>query len=127
MSIFSKTAPDTYKEADFFNLSNTYFNYVNNAKADDNSDEIIKKINTLSYDELKIELIPYTFKTVDLFICIDEEAENFWIKYKEIYSKNNNANRYEKQAEFNKIKRDFLFTCRGLSSWRNETWTNCTC
>jgi CRISPR-associated endonuclease/helicase Cas3 len=96
------------EEKDFFNLSNTYFNYVNNAKADDNSDEIIKKINTLSYDELKIELIPYTFKTVDLFICIDEEAENLWIKYKEIYSKNNNANRYEKQAEFNKIKRDFL-------------------
>lgn len=99
---------EVIEEKDFFNLSNTYFNYVNNAKEDDTSDEIIEKIDNLSYEELKIELIPNTFKTVDLFICIDEEAEELWLKYKEIYSKNNNANRYEKQAQFNKIKRDFL-------------------
>lgn len=96
------------EEKDFFNLANSYFKQLNKAKSDDISDDLIKIIRSLNYDELNVELIPNSFKTIDLFIALDDEAENLWDSYREIYSKENKRSRYEKQAQFNRIKKDFL-------------------
>ena len=96
------------EEREFYSLAKDYFNSIENAKSDKLSDEILDKIKKLSYDDLKVELISDNFNTVDLFIMIDDNAEEIWERYKKIYNSDNESTRYEKIAEFNEIKKDFL-------------------
>mgnify|MGYP003601584245 FL=1 len=96
------------EEREFYSLAKDYFNSIENAKSDKLSDEILDKIKKLNYDDLKVELISDNFNTVDLFIMIDDNAEEIWERYKKIYNSDNESTRYEKIAEFNEIKKDFL-------------------
>ncbi len=114
-----KTLQDKDKiidEKDFFNLAQNYFNNIANGKSDEKSDKLLKLISQLQYskafnytEENKdtiFELISQNFKTIDIFIMIDNSAGQLWNQYKKIYNDKND--KFEKKELFNKIKSEFL-------------------
>lgn len=103
-------------EKDFFSIAKKYFNNIENGKSDEQSDKLLEHIWHLQYSkafdyskenkDTIFELISQDFKTIDLFIMIDETAEQLWNKYQKIYK--NKDNNFGKKELFNKIKSDFL-------------------
>lgn len=122
-SILQQATEDSFKnysklikEKDFLELSNNYFNSIFNRKSDDKVNELLEKIEHLQYEsafefsnenkDIRFELISKEFKTIDLFLEIDDEACKIWDVYEEIYKEN--IEKYDKKEKFNKIKSKFL-------------------
>ena len=98
---------DIIEEKDFSKIAFEYFKKLDDKKSNDTSNKLLESIKKLNYDEINIELILKNFKTIDLFIDIDDESKKLWSEYKKIYG-DNNLSIYERRAKFNKIKSRFL-------------------
>lgn len=103
-------------EKDFYKLANQYFENIDNSKSDDNSDVILEWIEKLKYKQAfesreetrdkQFRLISQSFKTVDLFIMLDDRAKELWEQSRKIYS--TELNKYKRKELFSEIKSDFL-------------------
>ena len=89
-----------------FNLkaSNKYFKLISQRSFDD--DELKNILNFLKFNEipLKFKLIENYGNKIDVFVCINEEAERIFNQYKYIVE---NLSGIERKNEFLKIKSDF--------------------
>lgn len=111
---------DLVEEKEFLDLNQKYFNQLNEVKSNDISLQLLKKIQKLKYKKAFdrdqsskgdiFQLIEKEFETVNLFIEINENAENIWQKYKKINEiKINDIKDYNRRKEkFENIKKDFL-------------------
>nr|WP_238318284.1 CRISPR-associated helicase Cas3' [Methanocaldococcus villosus] len=87
----------------FLNLNNKYFKKLSDYK--DKSKDILKVIEKFEYEKVEkefklIENIP----SIDLFVCIEDEAEKIWEEFERI---NKIKDAFERRREFLKIKREF--------------------
>ena len=89
-----------------FNLkaSNQYFDLISKRSFDD--EELKSIINYLKFAEipLKFKLIENSVKGIDVFVCVNEEAEEIFKQYKHIVD---NLKGFERKSEFLKIKNKF--------------------
>ena len=111
---------DLIAEKNFFKLNNNYFKQLNQVKSNDQSLQLLNKIQKLKYEkafwqnendtEEIFELIAQDFATVNLFIEIDEQAQEVWNKYEEIndIQVENMEDYSRRKEEFEKIKKEFL-------------------
>jgi len=94
-------------ESDFlFHITN-YYNAVSEKSRTDNSDKLIEHMKNLQFEDIynKFNLIDKeSYKTKDIFIEIDENAENLWNRFLGMMSIQDLFKRKEK---FLKIKKDF--------------------
>lgn len=103
------------EEKDIFQLSKAYFDLLKKYSKTDESNSILSSVIGLDYKDAFVassgsgknknafELIEQDFKTVDVFIEIDENAISIWEKYNLILKI---KNQFERKKEFNKIKKD---------------------
>lgn len=103
------------EEKDVFELAEKYYMGLK-THGNDESNALLETIGELGYREAfapgmdegnkspGFELIPKEFKTVDVFIEIDDEASEVWSKYQGIKSM---KNRFERKRKLNRIKKDF--------------------
>ncbi|MGM0500497.1 MAG: CRISPR-associated helicase Cas3' [Bacillota bacterium] len=111
---------DIVEEKEFLKLNQRYFSQLNGVKSDDISEQLLEKIQSLKYEKAfwkddsnlgeTFALIEQDFATVNLFIEINEEAQEVWNRYEEINAiEINNMNDYSKRKEkFENIKKQFL-------------------
>ncbi|GMQ57328.1 CRISPR-associated helicase/endonuclease Cas3 [Vallitalea sediminicola] len=96
---------DIIEEKEFYNLSKSYFELLNDGKSDDLSIEIWENISKLLYNDAlgqdQFKLINKDFKTVDLFIEVDDEAGKVYQDYSENQKEQNLT---IKKEVYNKIK-----------------------
>lgn len=89
-----------------FNLkaSNQYFDLISKRSFDD--EELKSIINYLKFAEipLKFKLIENSVRGIDVFVCVNEEAESIFNQYKYIVE---NLSGFERKSEFLKIKNKF--------------------
>jgi len=89
-----------------FNLkaSNKYFKLISQRSFDD--DELRNILNYLKFNEIsiKFKLIENHGNKIDVFVCINEDAENIFNKYKYIVD---NLSGFKRKNEFLKIKSEF--------------------
>jgi len=100
------------EEKDIHELSYLYFNNLKKYSSRNDSVLLLELISKMNYrdafeDKEKnkhiFEIIPQSFKTVDVFIEIDDEASNVWRQMEEIkYIKD----RFVRKRELNRIKKD---------------------
>lgn len=96
---------DFCSEKDFnLKASNKYFNFISQRSFDDN--ELKKILNFLKFNEIpnKFKLIENFGNKIDVFVCINEEAENIFNQYQFIVENLPGINR---KNEFLKIKSKF--------------------
>ncbi|ADG13847.1 CRISPR-associated helicase/endonuclease Cas3 [Methanocaldococcus infernus] len=91
------------EEKEFLRLNNLYFKKLSIYK--DKSKEILKTIENFRYEDVEnkfklIENIP----SLDLFVCVEDEAKRIWKKYEEIKEI---KDVFKRRKEFLKIKKDF--------------------
>jgi CRISPR-associated endonuclease/helicase Cas3 len=92
-------------EKEFLSLSNSYFDKVNQGKADDKSKGILEDVKNLNFEEMsKFKLIEAEYQKVDVFVELNEEAQKVYRKYQEIREIKNT---FERKNEFLKIRKDF--------------------
>ena len=110
--IISKTK-DVLKEASkkqieekgFLSLNNSYFDRVNQGKADDEAKEILEEVKKLNFGELdKFKLIQDTYKKIDIFVETDEKGREIYQKYKDLSLI---KDLFKRKNEFLKIKKNF--------------------
>ncbi|AEF96792.1 helicase domain protein [Methanotorris igneus Kol 5] len=94
---------DVIDEKMFLKLNNKYFKKLSNYK--DKSEDILKTIEKFEYNvvEGKFKLIE-NIPSIDLFVCIEDEAEKVWEEFERI---NEIKDVFERRREFLKIKRKF--------------------
>ncbi|CAB3287350.1 CRISPR-associated helicase Cas3 [Methanocaldococcus lauensis] len=94
---------DVIDEREFLKLNIKYFQKLRNYK--DKSKEILKIIENFKYDEInnKFKLIENP-PSIDLFVCVEDEAEKVWGEYKTIMEI---KNIYERRKKFLEIKKKF--------------------
>ncbi|CAB3289802.1 CRISPR-associated helicase Cas3 [Methanocaldococcus lauensis] len=94
---------DVIDEREFLKLNNKYFQKLRNYK--DKSKEILKIIENFKYDEInnKFKLIENP-PSIDLFVCVEDEAEKVWEEYETIMEI---KNIYERRKKFLEIKKKF--------------------
>jgi CRISPR-associated endonuclease/helicase Cas3 len=93
------------EEKSFLSLNNSYFNRVNQGKADDEAKEILEKVKKLNFGELnKFKLIQDTYKKIDIFTETDEKGREIYQKYKDLSSI---KDLFKRKNEFLKIKKNF--------------------
>ena len=89
-----------------FNLkaSTKYFKLISERNHDD--DELIECLNNLKFNEIPsmFKLIENHQNRMDIFVCINEEAERIFTQYKYIVE---NLSGFERKEEFLKIKSKF--------------------
>ena len=91
------------EEKELLNLNNLYFNKLKNY--DDSSKELLEIIKKFKY-----ELVPKKFKLIEeipqinLFVNVEEDAEEIYEKYENIKEI---SNPFERKKEFLKIKKEF--------------------
>jgi CRISPR-associated endonuclease/helicase Cas3 len=101
------------EEKEIFQLAQLYYKGLKTHGSDE-SEGLLNCIKELRYREAfeykedknsqNFELIKQDFKTVDVFIEIDDEAAKVWKEYKEIKQM---KNRFERKRQLNKQKKDF--------------------
>lgn len=102
------------EEKEIFQLAEKYYKGLKN-HGNDESESLLKSIRELGYresfeykkDEKKtqaFELIRQEFKTVDVYVEIDDEASKVWERYKNIKRM---KDRFERRREINRLKKDF--------------------
>lgn len=92
-------------EKDFnLNASNQYFDLISKRSFDDG--ELKSIINYLNFEEIpsKFKLIENRNDGIDVFVCVNKEAEEIFNQYKYIVE---NLNGFERKNEFLKIKNKF--------------------
>jgi CRISPR-associated endonuclease/helicase Cas3 len=96
-------------EKDFRKYSYEYYKNLKEIASEDISNKILNELSRLKYEEALnpdlFSLIKKDFKTIDVFIEIDENAKKLWEQYnmlKEI------DNVFERRKEYLKIKSQFL-------------------
>jgi len=67
------------EEKSFLSLNNSYFDKVNQGKADDEAKEILEEVKKLNFGELnKFKLIQDTYKKIDIFVETDEKGREIY-------------------------------------------------
>ena len=92
-------------EKDFnLNASNQYFDLISKRSFDDN--ELKKILNQLWFEKIpsKFKLIENKGKGIDVFVCVNDEAENIFNQYKNIVD---NLSGIDKKNAFLTIKNKF--------------------
>jgi len=97
------------EEPNFLDINNQYYSKITKSKSDDISIEILKHIEELKYKsafegEKRFRLFDNTFKTVDVFINIDNKSEELWNQYMKIKE----FEIHDRKKAFDKIKSNFL-------------------
>lgn len=105
------------EEKDILNLSNKYFEQLYKYGDDGIGKELLDMINNLNYkdafeytenkekNERVFSLISTRYKTIEVFIELDEEARKLWAKFQEL---SKIKDRFVRKKEFSKIKKEFL-------------------
>lgn len=97
----------TISESNFLYLSDAYFENIKTGQSTDESEEIIDYIKKLNFGDLsKFELIKEEPYKVDIFVNLDDNAEDAWHKYQTIIH-DKELRGFEKKREFSKIKKTF--------------------
>ena len=101
------------EEKEIFQLAERYYRGLK-AHGSDESERLLDCIKELKYKEAfeykddkssqPFELIRQEFKTVDVFIEIDDEAAKVWEEYQDIKQI---KDRFERKRQLNKLKKDF--------------------
>lgn len=101
------------EEKEIFRLAERYYRGLK-SHGSDKSEGLLNCIKELKYKEAfeyregsntqVFELIEQDFKTVDVFIEVDDEASKVWEEYR---STKNIKNRFERKRQLNKQKKDF--------------------
>lgn len=104
---------ETIEEREIYKFSKAYFSSLKKHSSEDESTGILKMIEDMNirdafeFDAEKknkvFEMIPKSFKTVDVFIELDEAASEVWGKYEQVKKI---KNRFERKRELNKFKKD---------------------
>lgn len=105
--------PDRISEKSFFEFNKEYFSLVDAEKSNDQSNDLLKWIENLQYENAFengknyeiFRLIRQKYETVDLFIAIDEDADELWELYLELSDINDP---WQRKAFFEEFKEDFL-------------------
>lgn len=91
-------------ESEFLELNKKYFEKVAIGKSDDDSKEILKNVEELEFYELSnFKLIEKDYPEIDVFIELDDSAEEVWQKYQEMQK----LPPLKRKKEFLKIKSQF--------------------
>lgn len=105
------------EEKNLMGLSHKYFAELQKYGDDQQGREILNMIKELLYKDAfecsqeseknkkVFRLIEEKFKTVDIFVELDEKAAKLWKQYEEL---KNIKNMFERRKQFGLIKRDFL-------------------
>lgn len=104
---------DVVSEKDFFNLNKKYFTLVDAEKSNDQSNDLLKWIKSLQYKKAfedrdnknRFKLIDHRYDTIDLFIPVDDKAEDLWYKYEEL---DLIESPWERKKVFEEFKEKFL-------------------
>jgi len=104
--IFNSINNKVIEEPRILELNNRYFIKVREGMSDDESNENLRYLYTLSFKEIgeKFKLIEEDYLKVDVFIEIDDEAKEVWREFKQIKKI---ENLFERKKEFLKIKKKF--------------------
>lgn len=99
------------RESDFLNIIDHYYKDMQEKMASDKSRELLSALYRMKYDSSDesisirdFKLIDNSYSKIDVFIEIDDDAEEVWqdyLKIKEI------KDLFERRLEFSKIKADF--------------------
>jgi len=95
-----------FEERDFVTifLSN-YYDHVRERGSEEPSEKVIEALESLRFSEISdFRLIEEDYWKLDVFVEVDEEAEQIWSKYEEIMKK---EDRLERRREFLKMKKRF--------------------
>ncbi len=94
------------EEKDFFNMSNSYYKLLNQGIiADNESENILQAVCSLNYKKIQeFRLIEENYEKADLFIEIDEEAQDVWNKYLAL---SDIADRWQRREKFYRFKNKF--------------------
>ena len=102
---------EVIEEKEFWNIVNLYYLEVQKKKSSDISNEFINAIYRLKYDstdEIKgigdFKLIEEDYPKFEVFIELNEEAEDIWRRYSELKQIKDPVKR---RVEFDKMKADF--------------------
>jgi len=104
--IFNSINNKVIEEPRILELNNRYFIKVREGMSDDESNENLRYLYTLSFKEIgeKFKLIEEDHLKIDVFIEIDDEAKEVWSEFKQIKKI---ENLFERKKEFLKIKKKF--------------------
>ena len=98
---------DMIAEPKFLDLNDAYFEGVKRGQSDDKAKEILTDVKRLNFAELsEFKLIKEEHYKADVFVELDDEAEEVWTKYQEIIT-NKELKGFEKRKEFLRIKKRF--------------------
>jgi len=98
---------DMIAEPKFLDLNDAYFEGVKRGQSDDESKEILIDVKRLNFAELsQFKLIKEEHYKTDVFVELDNEAEEVWKKYQELIT-NKELKGFEKRKEFLRIKKRF--------------------
>jgi len=93
------------EEKSFLSLNDSYFDKVNQGKADVEAKEILEEVKKLNFGELnKFKLIQDTYKKIDIFVETDEKGREIYQKYKGLSLI---KDLFKRKNEFSKIKKNF--------------------
>jgi len=94
------------KESEFLDLNNKYFKALKLAMGDRESKDCLDRIAGLAFKDLNesFKLIEEDYPKVDVFVELDDEAENIWKQYLEMQSEKDHQERTKKYL---KIKKEF--------------------
>lgn len=97
---------ETIPENQLLNLNNQYFKIVKSTQSNDNSKELLRYLSNLRFENLQkdFQLIENDYVKLDVFVELDEIAQNLWQKYQCIREINNPL---ERKNEFLGIKKQF--------------------
>lgn len=93
-------------EKDFLGLGYDYFRKLKEASSDEEAEYMIELLSKLNFSTISKEfkLIQSDYPTRDLFIEMDEEAEEIWEQYRKACEL---RDPFERKSEINRIKKDF--------------------
>jgi CRISPR-associated endonuclease/helicase Cas3 len=98
---------DMIAEPKFIDLNDAYFEGVKRGQSDDKAKEILIDVKRLNFAELsQFKLIKEEHYKADVFVELDDEAEEVWTKYQAIIT-NKELKGFEKRKEFLRIKKGF--------------------
>lgn len=97
-------------EKNFFSIAEKYFDKIKSCGSQKESKKLLELLKELRYKEANdskdaFNLIPKSYTTIDLFISVDEEGEEYIIRYKELEKIENKLQRKE---IFDSFKGEFL-------------------
>lgn len=103
--VLKEASKKQIEEKSFLSLNNSYFDRVNQGKADDEAKEILEEVKKLNFGELnKFKLIQDTYKKIDIFVETDEKGGEIYQKYKDLSLI---KDLFKRKNEFLRIKKNF--------------------